>query len=51
MRPSTFMGHETTNGDVMNAMPQQMPAAKPAPEAPDPQTRPLDYINHVLSAM
>ena len=30
---------------------RQMPAAKPAPEAPDPETRPLDYINHVLSAM
>ena len=30
---------------------RQMPAAKPAPEAPDPGTRPLDYINHVLSAM
>jgi hypothetical protein len=29
---------------------QQMPATQPA-QAPDPQTRPLDYINHVLGAM
>jgi len=29
---------------------QQMPAAQ-APQAPDPQTRPLDYINHVLGNM
>jgi hypothetical protein len=29
---------------------QQMPAAQP-PQAPDPQTRPLDYINHVLGNM
>jgi hypothetical protein len=32
---------------------QQMPAAQPTPaaEVPDPQTRPLDYINHVLGNM
>lgn len=29
---------------------QQMPATQ-APQAPDPQTRPLDYINHVLGNM
>ncbi len=29
---------------------QQMPAPVP-PQAPDPQTRPLDYINHVLGNM
>jgi hypothetical protein len=29
---------------------QQMPAVQP-PQAPDPQTRPLDYINHVLGSM
>ena len=29
---------------------QQIPAVQPA-QAPDPQTRPLDYINHVLSNM
>lgn len=29
---------------------QQMPAAQ-APQMPDPQTRPLDYINHVLGNM
>jgi hypothetical protein len=29
---------------------QQMPASQP-PQAPDPQTRPLDYINHVLGHM
>jgi hypothetical protein len=32
---------------------QQMPASQPsqAPTAPDPQTRPLEYINHVLGNM
>jgi hypothetical protein len=32
---------------------QQMPAgqAPMPPQAPDPQTRPLDYINHVLGSM
>lgn len=32
---------------------QQMPVVQPIPvaEAPDPQTRPLDYINHVLGNM